>query len=158
MKHSHTLITAFAGTSAETVTSGLPDVLLLPSNREKDTELLIRALKNGRYNRVISLGQKPVIRNKVYIETTARQGDKIYQTDFDCLRLKSFLAGQGIAVKISHNAGTSFCNSLYFGGLEFIYEKMPDTKMVFLHIPFEKNIDGPDNFRNAIAKAIKEAV
>lgn len=157
MKHSHILIAAFAGTSAEVLAGEMEhDILLLPSHREKDALLLRQALEKKQYAYVIGMGQKPVIRNKVYIETAARDGSEIYRTAFDCLRLENILAQQGISAKISQNAGTSYCNSIYMNGLKSIKETGQGTKMVFLHVPFEKNIDDMDHFRGAVTRAIEE--
>lgn len=157
MSRSHILIAAFAGTSAEVLAREMKhDILLLPSHRERDALLLRQALEKKQYAYVIGMGQKPVIRNKVYIETAARDGSEIYRTAFDCLLLENILAQQGISAKISQNAGTSYCNSIYMNGLKFIKEKGLNTKMVFLHVPFEKNIDDMDHFRSAVTRAIEE--
>ncbi len=42
---------------------------------------------------------------------------------------------QGIPCKVSFNAGTYVCNTLYFHLLEACYHK-PDMKGLFVHIPF----------------------
>ncbi|MBP3577025.1 MAG: hypothetical protein J6K15_02835, partial [Lachnospiraceae bacterium] len=69
---------------------------------------------------------------------------------FECERLKGCLEQNGLSVKISDNAGTSYCNELYWNGLRYILEKKLDTKMVFLHVPFEKNISDMDGFREKL--------
>ncbi|MDE7293817.1 MAG: hypothetical protein K2N72_05275, partial [Oscillospiraceae bacterium] len=83
------LIAAFEGTSAEVLTEGSGfDRLLLPSDKVKDSELLFSGMQARHYDYVIAVGQKPVIKNKVCNETTARMNGIVYETDFDCERLK----------------------------------------------------------------------
>ena len=149
------LLTAFCGTSAELLVKGIEldsqyQVLYLPNDKVKDSELLIEALQQEHFDHVISLGQRPNIKDKVHIETRARKGEDVLITAFECERLKRRLESNGLPVKISDNAGISYCNELYWNGLRYILEKNLDTKMVFLHVPFEKNISNMDEFRNKL--------
>ena len=111
-----------------------------------------------KYDFVISFGQKPNIKNKVYIETTARDGESSIDTDFDIEYLRNMFVKNGIPSKISHNAGTSYCNSIYRSGLCYIAEHKLKAKMVFLHVPFAKNIEDMDLFRKGIFETISELV
>ncbi|MBP3595642.1 MAG: hypothetical protein J6J44_14065 [Lachnospiraceae bacterium] len=145
------LLTAFCGTSAELLVKGVePDlkckVLYLPNDKVRDSELLIEALQQEQFDYVISLGQRPNIKDKIHIETLARKGEDVLITAFECERLKGCLEQNGLSVKISDNAGTSYCNELYWNGLRYILEKKLDTRMVFLHVPFEKNISNLKHF------------
>ena len=112
----------------------------------KDSENLIKKIIDGTYDYVFSFGQKPNIKNKVNIETTARNGITSVETDFDCERLQKLFESNGVVAKISRNAGTSYCNCLYYNGLDYIQQNNLKTKMVFIHIPFLKNIDNTDSF------------
>ena len=148
MIESKVLLTVFRGSSAEQLierSNGF-DTLILPNDKVKDSEKLINKIIDGTYDYVFSFGQKPNIKNKVYIETTAKNGVISVETDFDCERLQKLFKSNGVAAKISHNAGTSYCNSLYFNGLSYIQNSKLKTKMVFVHIPFLKNIDDTDSF------------
>lgn len=145
------LLTAFCGTSAELLVKGIEldsqyQVLYLPNDKIKDSELLIDALQQEQFDYVISLGQRPNIKDKVHIETTARKDGNALITAFEYERLKCYLEQNGLLVKISDNAGTSYCNELYWNGLRYILEKKLDTRMVFLHVPFEKNISNLKHF------------
>ena len=145
------LLTAFCGTSAELLVKGIEldsqyQVLYLPNDKVKDSELLIEALQQEHFDHVISLGQRPNIKDKVYIETRARKGGGVLSTAFECERLKRCLEQNGLHVKISDNAGTSYCNELYWNGLRYILERELDTQMVFIHVPFEKNISNLKHF------------
>jgi pyrrolidone-carboxylate peptidase len=91
----------------------------------------------------------------VHIETTASDGELRRDTAFDCEKLRLLLEQNGIPAKLSDNAGTSFCNCLYWGGLKFIEEKELDTKMVFVHVPFIKNIGDFELFQQRIYNTIK---
>lgn len=149
------LLTAFMGSSAEELLKKADNnILLLPNDRTKDSELLISAISNGSCDYVICFGQRPNIKNKVHIETTARAGDLLLNTNWAYEQLDKLLKDNGIASKISHNAGTSFCNSLYFNGLKYISDNRLNTKMIFVHIPFMKNIDAFDSFAGKLLDII----
>lgn len=148
MIESKVLLTVFRGSSAEQLierSNGF-DTLILPNDKVKNSEKLINAIANEKYDYIFSFGQRPNIKNKVHIETTARNGIISVETDFDCERLQKLFKSNGVVAKISHNAGTSYCNSLYFNGLSYIQNSKLKTKMVFVHIPFLKNIDDTDSF------------
>lgn len=146
------LLTTFRGSSGENLLEGVQDyrTLILPNDKIKDSEKLIAMMESERFDYVISFGQRPNIRNKIHIETTARDGEVSIDTDFDCVKLKQFLEQEGMVTKLSHNAGTSFCNRLYLNGLRYILENTLDTKMVFVHIPFMKNVSDFNSFRKQI--------
>lgn len=152
------LLTAFRGSSAELLVRGIDkyQTLILPNDKIKDSEKLIDAISNESFDYVISLGQRPNIKNKVHIETTARNGESAIDTKFDCDGLMRLFGKSNIISKISHNAGTSFCNKLYWNGLEYISSNSLQTKMVFLHIPFVKNIADMDGFRRQIFTVLAE--
>ena len=156
MIESRVLLTAFRGSSAEQLikyANGF-DTLVLPNDKVKDSEKLINKIIDGTYDYVFSFGQKPNIKNKVYIETTAKNGVISVETDFDCERLQKLFESNGVVAKISRNAGTSYCNSLYFNGLSYIQNSKLKTKMVFVHIPFLKNINDLDSFFVKIIETI----
>jgi len=146
-----TLLTAFRGTSAAFLVERLAlgteyCTLFLPNDYIRDSELLTDMISKEHFDRVICFGQKPQLRDKVSIETTARNGDALIHTGVDCEKWKRVFERNGIAARISHNAGTSFCNRLYWNGLHCIARQGLDTEMLFLHIPFLKNITNPDGF------------
>ena len=149
------LLTAFCRTSAELLVRDVEvdlqyKVLYLPNDKARDSELLIETLEQERFDTVISLGQRPNIKDKVHIETRAHKGNVSIETSFDYVRLKAALGQAGLEVKLSDNAGTSFCNELYWNGLKFIEENELNTKMVFLHVPFERNISDVNEFRKKL--------
>lgn len=164
------LLTAFCGSSAELLIKDVKVLkeaknfkntnnyrtLFLPNDKIKDSEKLIDIISNERIDYIISFGQRPNIKNKVHIETTAKYGEFRINTNFDCDKLMGLFEQNSIISKISHNAGTPFCNELYLNGLKYIYQNKPDTKMVFIHIPFTKNIADFDSFRRQMFSVIKE--
>ena len=157
------LLTAFCGTSAETLVKGVEldsqyQVLYLPNDKIKDSELLIDELQQEQFDYIISLGQRPNIKDKVHIETTARKDGNALITVFEYERLKCCLEQNGLPVKISDNAGTSYCNELYWNGLRYILEKKLDTQMVFLHVPFEKNILDLTLFEEILFAGLKQTL
>ena len=122
MIESKVLLTVFRGSSAEQLierSNGF-DTLILPNDKVKDSEKLINAIANEKYDYIFSFGQRPNIKNKVHIETTARNKITYVETDFDCVQLQKIFASNGITAKISHNAGTSYCNCLYYKSLSYL--------------------------------------
>lgn len=150
------LLTGFCNTSSELLVKRTKyRSLILPNDKMMDSQILLEEISRQRYDYVLSFGQKPNIKNKIYFETTARNADSRIDTNFEFGKLKSALESYDIPVQISSNAGTSFCNALYWNGLNYISNKCPDTKMLFLHIPFCKNIADPELFFDRILAAIK---
>ena len=163
------LLTAFCGSSAELLIKDIKvlkeeknfkdannyKTLFLQNDKIKDSEKLIDIISSESIDYVLSFGQRPNIKDKVHIETTAKDGEYCINTNFDCDKLKVLFEQNSIISKISHNAGTSFCNELYLNGLKYISQNKPDTKMVFIHIPFTKNITDFDSFRRKLFSVIK---
>ncbi|MED9905324.1 MAG: hypothetical protein UFG06_14230 [Lachnospiraceae bacterium] len=150
------LLTAFRNSSAESMIKKTKNynTLFLPNDKIKDFEMLKNTISNGKYDYVISFGQRPMIKNKVYIEDTAHEGDFMIHTNFNCDVLEKIFLQEGIITKISHNAGTSYCNKLYLNGLKYIFQNDLDIKMVFVHIPYKKNITNFDKFCEKIFDVI----
>lgn len=151
------LLTGFCGTSSELlVKTAKYKSLILPNDKVMDAQMLLQEISSQRYDYILGFGQKPNIKDKVYIETTARNEDCYIDTNFEYGRLKGILESNDIQVQISNNAGTSFCNALYWNGLKHICNKCFPTKMIFLHIPFYKNITAPELFFHRILSAVEE--
>lgn len=150
------ILTAFRNSSSELLIKKAEryQTLLLPNHKVKDSEVLIKAIQQEKPEYVFSFGQRPNIKDKVHIETTAKEKEFSIDTNFDCEKLRELFEQNGIATKISHNAGTSFCNQLYLNGLKYIVPNNLNTKMVFIHIPYEKNISDKDVFFGKILNAI----
>ena len=115
-------------------------------------------MQQEQFDYVISFGQRPSIKDKVHIETTARKDEWCIDTAFDCAALKQGVEQSGLSVKISHNAGTSFCNELYWNGLQYLKDKKTDTQMVFVHVPFKKNISELDGFGEKLFAGLEDAL
>lgn len=150
------LLTGFRGSAAEELLNrnARYPALLLPNDRTKDAEKLIKMISEEHFDLVFSFGQRPNIKNKAHIETTAKNGSAVIQTEFDCEQLSALFTQNGIPTKLSHNAGTSYCNSLYDHGLRYIREHHLPTQMVFIHIPFMKNLDDADTFFERILDTV----
>ena len=160
MSEKRILLTAFRGTSAELLVKSVEEnewhrVLILPNDKVKDSKLLEEALRQEHVDYIISLGQRPNIKDKVHIETMARKGNLGIATAFDCEKLKHNFEQTGLPAKLSTNAGTSFCNELYWNGLRCIEENKLNTRMVFVHIPFEKNISDVERFWKQLKRGIE---
>lgn len=158
MNDSRVLLTAFRGSSSEQLIKYAKefDSMILPNAKVKDSENLINKIIDGTYDYVFSFGQKPNIKNKVNIETTARNGITSVETDFDCEQLQDLFESNDIKSKISHNAGTSYCNCLYYNGLLYIQNNHLKTRMIFIHIPFLENIDDTDCFFTKVINIVSK--
>lgn len=156
MENKRILLTAFRSTSAELLIREWTEykILILPNNKVKDSEKLIDALSKEHFDYVVSFGQRPNIKNKVHVEATAKDGEMSLDTVFDCEMLRLVFEQNGIPAMISHNAGTSYCNRLYWNGLKYIAENCLKTEMVFVHVPFVKNIGEFKVFQERIINAV----
>ena len=158
MNDSRVLLTAFRGSSSEQLIKYAKefDSMILPNAKVKDSENLINKIIDGTYDYVFSFGQKPNIKNKVNIETTARNGITSVETDFDCEQLQDLFESNDIKSKLSHTAGTSYCNCLYYNGLLYIQNNHLKTRMIFIHIPFLENIDDTDCFFTKVTNIVSK--
>lgn len=153
------LLTAFQGTSAERLIRQFDsryDKVILCNSKPRSVEQLTHALALREYRFIISFGQKPVIKEKVYLELCAKLDGTVLQTLFPVFRLAEALTANGIAIKFSYNAGTSFCNHLYACGLRHLAQNAANSEMVFIHIPFQKNISYFDSFSRKLRTAIDQ--
>ena len=147
------LLTAFKDTSSEKLVTRLQDCdkLFLDNHKEKSLEQLIERLKDNTYDLILSFGQRPLIKDKIHFESTAKdkKGNK-YVTEFDIEAALKNCKEIGLTAKCSDNAGTSYCNNIYFWGMDHISSLLLKTQMCFVHIPFDKNISNFDAFADKI--------
>ncbi len=153
------LMTGFRGTSSEqfvkkqTVSHSR---IILPNDKILDAKILLDQLQRSpeSVKYIFSFGQKPNIKDKIYIETAARSGSRYLYTEFAYDELHDAFRTEHIEVRLSDRAGTSFCNALYWNVLKYIYDQGLQTKMIFLHMPFRKNITASGDFYERIQKGI----
>lgn len=131
---------AFKNTSAELLVKGLGfSTVFLPSNKIKDSEIARAEIEKA--DIVICFGQKPQIKNKICLEMIAKNQGEIIKTNLDIEPLKHLLETNNILYTESYNPGTSYCNLVYWNSLNYIKAKELNCRFLFIHIPFEKNID-----------------
>lgn len=131
---------AFKNTSAELLVNGINiPAILLPSDKIKDSEIARGVIEKS--DIVICFGQKPQIKNKICLELVARNHGEIIKTNFDIEPLKHLLETNNIVFTESHSPGTSYCNLIYWNSLNYIKDQKLNCRFLFIHIPFEKNID-----------------
>lgn len=150
------LLTAFKNTSSETLVKSIKeyDRLILENDKIKSVSQLEKALQNENFRYILSFGQRPVIKDKIHIEDRASINGELLETSFNITRLKRAFDDHKIVVKLSHNAGTSYCNNIYYHGMRMIVENHMNTEMVFIHIPFMKNISHSADFFCSVKKGI----
>ena len=152
------LLTAFKNTSSQALVKSISgyDRLILENDKIKSVEQLKQALQNYNFRYILAFGQRPVIKDKVHIEDRASLNGDVLETSFDTDHMKRVFDNRKIAVKLSHNAGTSYCNNIYYYGMKMIAENHLNTEMVFMHIPYMKNIGNATDFFNSVEKGIIE--
>ena len=111
--------------------------IYLPNDTINSVNILANSLDNT--DLIIAVGQKPLIKDKLCIELQAKKDNKTLNTIFPVKQLEDIIKPL-YEVSYSNNAGTSYCNNLYYHILKLIEEKDLKAKMVFIHIPFLKNI------------------
>ena len=145
---------AFKNTSAETLVKGMDfPIVFLPSDKTKDTKIAITKIQTS--EKIICFGQKPQIKNKICLELVARDIDSILSTNFELETFKKKLEANNITYSESQNPGTSYCNLVYWNALKFIKDKNCDCKFLFIHIPFEKNIENISELREKLNNVLK---
>lgn len=153
------LLTAFKDTSSERLINALQayDKLILENHREKSVEQLIDRLNKNTYGLILSFGQRPVIKDKIHFESTAKDKSGVIRvTDFDIDAALTACGEIGLSAKRSDNAGTSYCNNIYYRGLDYIISRSLNTKMCFVHVPYDKNISDFDDFSEKINRFISK--
>ena len=150
------LLTAFKNTSSEALVKSFKtyDRLILENDRIKSVKQLEEKMQKGNYRYIFSFGQRPLIKNKIHIESSAEVSGEVLETEFNAEKLRKAFEECGAAVMLSHNAGTSYCNNIYFYGMKTIAERCSNTEMIFIHIPYMKNISNYANFFKSIEKGI----
>ena len=118
--------------------------LILPNDKEKSAELLLKTIKEKGAVCVVMLGQKPVIKQKIAVEPTAEKNGNILHTPLDCAVTVQKIRENGCKAYISKGCGTSLCNHIYYECLE------NGTSCIFLHVPTCDNITD----MNAVTKAV----
>lgn len=150
------LLVAFSGTSSEMLLEGMQeDKLFLPSDMQRDGELLTASIAQKSYRYVICFGQKPVLQNKVKIERRALRQENAIYTEFPCDALKQLFEKNGITAELSDRPGCSYCNNVYRKGLEYLYDGKCKTKIVFVHVPEKKNVYDWDEFKECFQQVIR---
>ncbi len=119
--------------------------LILPNDRQKSVEVLAAAVKEHEPACVILLGQKPVICNKIAVETSAKLCGEVRHTNMDATTITELIKGTGYGAYISDGCGTSYCNNIYHHVLGM------GVNAVFLHVPCKKNVTDI----NALVKAVQ---
>ena len=103
----------------------------IPVIEEFDNTLVVG--KSGNTGMIDELENTPVVEvldsNQCPVEPQVDSEDKSTIKEhlplpkyFDCEKLKRNLEQAGLPAKLSTNAGTSFCNELYWNGLRYIKE------------------------------------
>ncbi len=145
---------AFKNTSAELLVSGMNfPTVFLPSDKNRDSEIAKEVIQKSSI--IICFGQKPQIKNKICLELIAKINGSKIATNFDIESFKEKLEQQNISYSESQNPGTSYCNLVYWNGLNYIKDNNLSCKFLFIHIPFEKNISNISELREQLNCVIK---
>ncbi len=119
--------------------------LLLLNDKQKSVEVLTAGVKEHEPACVILLGQKPVICNKIAVESTAKLCGEVRSTNMDVATVTELIKSTGYGAYVSGSCGTSYCNHIYWHALGM------GVNTVFLHVPCKKNVCD----MNALVKAVQ---
>lgn len=108
--------------------------VILPNDREKSVELLLKEIDRQQTSVVILIGQKPCIRNKIAVEPSATLCGETLRTTLDVTVSAQLIRDSGYAAYISRGCGTSYCNHIYHHALK------SGVNCIFLHVPTMDNI------------------
>ena len=154
MEKENLTILAFKNTSAELLVEGIDfPTVFLPSDKTKDSEIAKTEIEKSSV--VICFGQKPQIKNKICLELIAKNQDEIISTNFKIDSFNKQLEQNNILYSESQNPGTSYCNLVYWNGLNYIKDQNLNCKFLFIHIPFEKNINNIAELQEKLNIVIK---
>ncbi|MCQ2579490.1 MAG: hypothetical protein MJ159_02180 [Treponemataceae bacterium] len=146
-------LAAFTETSAEMLVKEMNfQKIFLPSDKTEDTRILLSELSDAGF--VICFGQKPLIKNKLCVELLAKEKGEILTTDFETETLLDEFKKNELKAMKSSSPGNSFCNAVYWNALKYIKQNKLNCKILFIHIPFEKNIDDMAVFRSKVLASI----
>ncbi len=108
--------------------------VILPNDKGRSAQLLNDEITRYQPDIVLMTGQKPVIRDKISVELSARAAGETLTTALDCGAIRDFVLSCGYGCYISKNCGTSYCNHIYAECLKSF------PRGLFVHIPYGKNI------------------
>ena len=150
------LLTAFKNTSSEILVKSIKtyDRLVLENDKIRSVKQLEEKTQKENYRYIFSFGQRPLIKNKLHIESSAEISGEVLETEFNAEKLKKAFEDCGAAVMLSHYAGTSYCNNIYFYGMKMIAERCSNAEMIFIHIPYMKNISNYAEFFKSMENGI----
>lgn len=115
------------------------NTLFLDNDFSKSEHQLINKLKSKNYSTIYAFGQKPLIKS-IYIEIFGSNKEERIVTNYDYSDIKNYLSNY-YKTRISENAGNYLCNNIYYKGLKHVLKNNLETNMLFIHIPYLKNID-----------------
>lgn len=157
------LLTAFKGNNNSSnvllnrISSFYAERKLLTNSFDACRREIIEAISICRPDYVISFGIKPVI-NRLYIEPEARSNGICISTNFNISYLTDNMKKYNLHFKLSSKPSNYLCNHVYWHGLDYIRRNMPETKMIFIHVPEIKrfqSIDSTALWLNSFCKEFK---
>lgn len=108
--------------------------LILPNDREKSAELLLKEIEKESTACIVIIGQKPQICGKIAVERQAKRCGEVLRTSLDVTSAAELIKESGYPAYISQSCGNSYCNHIYFEALK------TGVNSIFLHVPYMKNI------------------
>jgi hypothetical protein len=129
-----------------------PEKLYLELNFDGSARQLNERLMAGSFDYALVFGQAPIV-DCVRIETIGKRTRPPLQAigaACDYGALIRILKRAGFKVEMSCDAGTYFCNNVYYYGLKTIHEKNLKTNLMFMHIPMLGDIGNMGNLAAAL--------
>ena len=115
------------------------DCLYLKNDFIISVNQLKKKIIENNYDIIFAFGQKQNVKS-IYLKIYAKDINEKLKTNYNYNELNNYLKNY-YKNKLSENAGNYLCNNIFYNGLKYIYENKLNINMVFLHIPYMKNID-----------------
>ena len=141
--------------------------LIIPTVFGRAAELVIQEMDDLRPDAVVCVGQaggrKAVTPERIAInvmdanitdnagvrpqdEPIVPDGPAAYFSTLPIKKMVEEIREAGLAADVSNSAGTFVCNSLLYSVLHHAATNMPETKAVFIHVPFiPQQTEGKEN-------------
>lgn len=131
------------------------DKLYLVNSDKTSVRQLTEKMDGENYDCVVILGQwGRVPKGVLRLETLAKKGRYEHATKFPVQELASLLEKYGYEVQISNFAGRWLCNNVYFYGLKHLEQTGQRCKMVFIHIPKDRDITDYAKLAQTLEKSV----
>lgn len=131
------------------------DKLYLVNSDKTSVRQLTEKMDGENYDYVVILGQWGRVPNgTLRLEILAKKGRYEHATKFPVQELARLFEKCGYEIQISDYAGRWLCNNVYFYGLKYLEQTEQKCKMIFIHIPKDRDITDYAKLAQVLEKSV----